>query len=130
MNNQLLEIHPIYPFVQIGPTEAFFRQSDIDSPDTVLEPGEWYIRIAGELHHVFYGSRDNALKNVERAIYSGVNDYKTAQTQLRIALDNNDIKLALVISEGIGRAKGEAEATAAFKESVRKSQEHLARWTK
>jgi len=43
MNKKLREKHHKYPFVEIGPTQAFYPAEDIESIETVLGYDEWII---------------------------------------------------------------------------------------
>lgn len=136
MNTPIKEVHKTYPFVFVCNSAAFYfeknpgaTQADFDAFHGALFNGsDWFILVGDEFYFVTYSSKEEALEQVDDALFSSYKDFKVAREQLRNAVEGNNIELALLLSERIGYHCGERDARLQFKKGIKEAMGQLSRY--
>ncbi|ELG7182086.1 TPA: hypothetical protein ACGW3N_000436 [Pseudomonas aeruginosa] len=115
MTQSSIEVHPDFPFIRVGLAYDFDTSlAGLPREEHVVDPGDWWMEVAGEVQGLVYGSRDRALADVEKVIFAEWRDNSFVEQQIAAAVDAGNTHLALRLAEGRGRARGRRDAKEEF----------------
>lgn len=80
----------------------------------MVQPGDWWMEIAGTIHGETYASRTEAMTAVEPQIFAPWRMGQLIKEQIQHAIATQNIPLALRLAEGRGYAQGHREASKQF----------------
>ncbi|HCF9660056.1 TPA: hypothetical protein NI776_001783 [Pseudomonas aeruginosa] len=115
MTQSSIEVHPDFPFIRIGLAYDFDTSlAELPREEHIVDPGDWWMEVAGVIQGLIYGSRDGAMADVEKVIFAEWRDNSFVEQQIAAAVDAGDTQLALRLAEGRGRARGRRDAKEEF----------------
>lgn len=119
MTQTSIEVHPVFPFVRVGLAYDFDTSlAGLPREEHVVDPGDWWMEVAGEVQGLVYGSRDGALADVEKVIFAEWRDNSFVEQLITAAVDGGNTQLALRLAEGRGWARGRRNAEEEFAEAL------------
>lgn len=92
----------------------------MDPNDHAVLQTDWWIEIAGEVQSGVYGSRADALADVEDVLFAPWRRDSLVEQQIDEAIKEGNMPLVLRLVEGRGRAAGRAEAEVEFSAALTK----------
>lgn len=117
-----IERHKLYPFVRVGLVH------DLDPATKELDtaaPTAWALEVDGVLQLGSYGSKTDALSEVELVVFAEWNLDSLIPAMIEKAVGEGDTELALRLAEGKGRAVGHAAAYNTFFNAMRSTYDTL-----
>lgn len=131
MTQTTIGVHPDFPFIRVGLAYDFDSSlAEMPREEHVVDPGDWWMEVAGKMQGLVYSSRDEALADAERMIFASWRDGSLVQQQITAAVDSGDIQLALRLAEARGRARGKSEAKEEFATALSEVDRVLKRFRK
>jgi len=108
--SEVVETHPIYPFVAI-----------CNGVTVGTQPDDWFILIEGPNNYApcCYPDKKSAYKGVDEVVYSSYKNFQFARQRIQEALKSNNLQLALHMSERLGYYRGVNKSQKQFLKKVK-----------